>query len=489
MKFYEYRDAWPVLKKTDLCKQMEVQDRTHLYTMLNFFSSEEEVQKIGSQIGPDAWGVSSLKLSMRHYLFDKIWHEQNCPYYDVYPSIVPILTKISLDIPGDSIVDTFIKKPISEFSHLFNEAETITEHSATIMKQDHKCFRAFNRSHRDCDDMRDSLRKIMDGLYEQGVIDSLDPDTASIVSSALEKLDKKEQKEILATWEFMHGDKGLLSWLSMDALIGSWRKVIAARHKKESLRSECSHAVWEELVTDDNPDTSFAKYKSCFYERHGAVDGVNRQSHIPNLLVRLSKENNQFKFTSDGQDLEIRSIFMSFQPVHTANGLTHGLVVGMDIGETIEGLPVYTVKVFPLDGSSVEESINELATHQSVDAGIQIPNELVMKCVKLCITLRLIGNDPDLIQPDVLSKDRDRWRTGDDELRARLQDKAKRRGKNGFLIGSLLDSSDVSPHIRKPHIALYWTGKGRKVPKILMRKGAVIHRSKIEKIPTGYKTE
>lgn len=354
MQFHDYPDAWSVFKKSGLCEQAGLKNRDDLY---NFFS------KIGD--------LNHNPLALRHYIFDKTWHEQECPYYNVYSSIIPILTKISLDIAGDSIVKTFVDESFDEF---------------------------------------------------------------------------------LPYWE-------------------------AGAHQRVNSQSSSVDTIFDDLSRPDG-----------FYSDDGIIKEINKRSYLPHLLIRLPKESNEFKFNSNNEEVEVKTIFMSFQPVNqgVGNELGYGLVIGMDIGETVGGMPTHTMKIFPLNCSSVEETIHKLPVHASMEEGTHVPERVISKCVKLCLTLRLIGDDPDLIQPDVLSKDRIRWKAGDEELKRRLEDKARRRGKNGFMIGSLLDSAGVSPHIRKPHLSLYWTGKGRKTPKILMRKGSVVHREKIEKIPTGY---
>ena len=47
-------------------------------------------------------------------------------------------------------------------------------------------------------------------------------------------------------------------------------------------------------------------------------------------------------------------------------------------------------------------------------------------------------------------------------------DRARRRGKLGWNVGARIE---VMPHYRRPHPALVWTGPGRAVPRIVMRKG------------------
>ncbi len=41
---------------------------------------------------------------------------------------------------------------------------------------------------------------------------------------------------------------------------------------------------------------------------------------------------------------------------------------------------------------------------------------------------------------------------------------------------------EVAPHYRRPHMALVWTGAGRAVPKVVPRRGSVVHREKVEKV-------
>ena len=85
------------------------------------------------------------------------------------------------------------------------------------------------------------------------------------------------------------------------------------------------------------------------------------------------------------------------------------------------------------------------------DLGVQIPQEMITDCVRLCCSLCLLENDPSVISPDVLSKDRSRFeQTGDQKF----VEKAHRRGKVGWDVGRHIE---VSPHYRRPHMALVWT--------------------------------
>jgi hypothetical protein len=44
-------------------------------------------------------------------------------------------------------------------------------------------------------------------------------------------------------------------------------------------------------------------------------------------------------------------------------------------------------------------------------------------------------------------------------------------------------------YYRRPHPALVWTGHGRTVPRIIMRKGSVVHREVLAPVPTGFEGE
>lgn len=217
------------------------------------------------------------------------------------------------------------------------------------------------------------------------------------------------------------------------------------------------------------------------------------REYLPHLLVRLPDCNHQLCYEDPNKGLtHVRTIFISFQRVNKNKGSsvpTLGLVVGLDIGERDESgtIPMHTMKVFPLDDRTIEEVIDSLPAHITASEGMQVPDDLIKQCIRLAVTLRLLEDNPELIEPDVLSKDRHRLNGADDELKQRLIDKARRKGKFGFKVGENIEKNTVSPHYRIPHFAIRWTGPGGKIPKLRPIKGSVIHRDKIEQIPTGFK--
>lgn len=183
----------------------------------------------------------------------------------------------------------------------------------------------------------------------------------------------------------------------------------------------------------------------------------------------------------------ISTVMFGIQEVAKQQGsdeLIPGFAIMLDTGEEGEiGDKIYTFKFFPLrDDMTIDEAANILPFHESWKKGLQVPNEIINQVVKLCCCVCLIGNDPEMVTPDILAKDRQKFDNASDEQKKKLIEKAKNRGKNGAHLGMF---TEQSPHYRRPHMALVWTGKGRTTAKIVMRKGAVVHRKKITDVPTG----
>lgn len=211
---------------------------------------------------------------------------------------------------------------------------------------------------------------------------------------------------------------------------------------------------------------------------------------LPSLALRLPEiHHNPFVF---GHHECVRSILFGEQEVSREIGsseLIRGLCIAIDIGEVDPAtqFPIFTFKFFPLrEDLTIDQAANILPYHESWTQGKQVPQQLVQDVVKLCCTVCLIGNDPDLIQEDVLAKDRNNFRTANEAGKKVIIDRARRRGKYGFNLGAELE---VIPHYRRPHLAVVWTGKGRTTAKVVTRKGSVVHREKLSSVPTGRKDD
>lgn len=211
-----------------------------------------------------------------------------------------------------------------------------------------------------------------------------------------------------------------------------------------------------------------------------SIDSGTIKPPIPVFNIRMPIKNNPMFFYDGGQRYEVKSILMGEAKIRNAPGIS----VYVDVGEVYQGELVYTFQNFQtISGTSVEDTIRDLPIHRSRNEGVQIPIDVIKDCVRLCCTICLLENDPDIISPDVLDRDRRRYEETRDP---KIVERAIRRGKIGWHIGRDIE---ISPHIRGPHDALYWTGKGRSVPKIIFRKGSIVHRSKVMHVPTGVKDD
>jgi hypothetical protein len=209
------------------------------------------------------------------------------------------------------------------------------------------------------------------------------------------------------------------------------------------------------------------------------LDSALIQLPLPALCIRLPKQHNPLAFRWQDQPIEIRSILLS--EINDGRGLS----LLIDIDETMDNglfqVPIYTYRNFPRrDGLTVEQSLASLGKDITAEDGVQIPETILNDCVRLCCSLCLLENDPSVIEPDVLSKDRDKFEASGDD---RYVDKAHRRGKIGWNVGRRIE---VAPHYRRPHMALVWTGLDRAVPRVASRRGSVVHRELVEKVPSGF---
>ncbi len=158
-----------------------------------------------------------------------------------------------------------------------------------------------------------------------------------------------------------------------------------------------------------------------------------------------------------------------------------GLMVAADFGDRTpgpDGKPWPLADFMALREShagDIEENLAtvDLSTQRHGEAGSRL-------ALRIAVGVCLLGEDSDLIVPDVLADDAGKFaETLDPALVAR----AVRRGKRGWNVGATMQ---VAPHMRRAHFALRWTGEGRHVPKIVPVRGAIVRRKKITEVPSGY---
>jgi hypothetical protein len=211
-----------------------------------------------------------------------------------------------------------------------------------------------------------------------------------------------------------------------------------------------------------------------------ALDSGLIQLPMPALCIRLPKDKNPLSFDWKGEQVQIQCMLMG--EINEGRGLS----ILMDIGEMVSdgdgfAMPIYTYRNFRREtGLTVEDALQEIGSNELAEPGVQIPTGVIGDCVRLCCTLCLLEDDPSIIEPDVLSKDRAKFEGSGDQ---KYIDKAHRRGKVGWNVGRHIE---VSPHYRRPHMTLVWTGRGRAVPKIVPRRGTIVHREKVENVPSGF---
>ena len=201
---------------------------------------------------------------------------------------------------------------------------------------------------------------------------------------------------------------------------------------------------------------------------------------LPALCVRFPKNKNPLAFDWKGKNTSIQCMLMG--EINKGRGISILIDVGEAMGDGKDfGVPIYTYRNFRRqEGLTVEEALRELGSNELAELGVQIPEDLITDCVRLCCSLCLLEDDPSVIEPDVLSKDRTKFeQTGEQKYVS----KAHRRGKVGWNVGRQVE---VAPHYRRPHLTLVWTGAGRAVPRVVPRRGSVVHRAKVERVPSGF---
>lgn len=203
------------------------------------------------------------------------------------------------------------------------------------------------------------------------------------------------------------------------------------------------------------------------------------------FAIRLPEGNSPIRFTSGDKEWQIKCLLAGRCILRTKDKMHKGLSIWADTGERDEhGIPLHCYINLPLaEGLDLEHSFSTLPYDATAFIGLQIPGDVRMACVKLVCAICLLADDQSLIEPEVLSKDLGRYEQTHDQA---LVDKARRRGKLGWSIGKGIE---VIPHIRRPHMALFWTGKGRLIPRIGWRKGSVVHRDTVLKVPSGFRGE
>ena len=209
------------------------------------------------------------------------------------------------------------------------------------------------------------------------------------------------------------------------------------------------------------------------------LDTVNcDQIHLPLecIAFRLNDGNDQFKLDNG---MALKSFVVSDVSEALMDKSAREFTMWMDFGETIDGLAVWTYRRFLMRSEwTVRQAMDEMGSYEPVphtDGVSEFGWDACDRVVSLVIGCLLL--DSDFVVPDVLNRDKTKPLTDERVKRAHAN------GKVGWDIGKEID---VNPHWRRPHPALMWTGKGRTIPRVTIRKGAIVKRSVIGAVPTGF---
>lgn len=240
-------------------------------------------------------------------------------------------------------------------------------------------------------------------------------------------------------------------------------------------------------------DSEYGERTIYRFERFWENDGRPYYNVYPSLIPMLTKiDIDEVPMRMLSRPSGLQNFVIRFPEDAPLHGIvkTLGLVMCKNPETDIENL-VLIFEYGNSDGNisiplkGVDKNVGELWGDLYYRQCSELPDELPYVCIedafRLVVTLCLLGDSPELIQPEVLNADEHKL-TGQHNIEA-LVAKARRRGKFGFTIGKDIE---VMPHYRRPHLALVWYGKGKKKSKIIPRKGSIVHRAAVEKIPTGY---
>lgn len=162
------------------------------------------------------------------------------------------------------------------------------------------------------------------------------------------------------------------------------------------------------------------------------------------------------------------------------------LTIAIQIQDPVDGRVKSNYCVFSLQGSEslheriVGRGVRVYAENKSGES-LTPPDDYILQVHRLVAAICLLGDDPDLIEPQPLASDIDKWNKTHD---LRLIEKAEKRGKRGWSVGQHIE---VAPGFRRPHFAIRWMGKGEpKKPILRPIKGCLIRKKAVMEVPTGF---
>lgn len=135
---------------------------------------------------------------------------------------------------------------------------------------------------------------------------------------------------------------------------------------------------------------------------------------------------------------------------------------------------------------TIENQIRDIETVNFVP---QIEGDFseVPNLLRIFIGACMLADNPKLYEPIVLNRDAEKYLTATPEQKKVIEERASRIKGHGWAIGkSFEEECERSPHFRKAHLAIFWTGQGRTTPILKMRSGCLVKARKATDMPTGY---
>lgn len=130
---------------------------------------------------------------------------------------------------------------------------------------------------------------------------------------------------------------------------------------------------------------------------------------------------------------------------------------------------------------NLDKGLLEITDYPVAQQQIEDVIHLCVSAARIAVGTLLMMEDPELVTPVVIKKDQAKYDATRDQ---KFVEKARRRGNIGWDVGKHLE---VSPHYRRPHFGIRYKGKGEaNRPVLVPIKGAIVHRDKLGKVPTGY---
>lgn len=210
---------------------------------------------------------------------------------------------------------------------------------------------------------------------------------------------------------------------------------------------------------------------------------VDANEYVRSILVSYS--------IAELDNTELSSLFSHGTPLSNVRSKSQQITLRIYLGdrETCDGTAVVKLwmthlRLLPEKNLDEEFAAFETAAPYKIASGTR-RREVLKNCLKVIATVGLIANSTqdNLLQFDVLAKDRQRFESATDEVRQSLINRARRRGKHGWNVGTnemfvpdvpkWTESSKTGQsgqhshaHIRTGHLHAVRCGPGRKDVKI-----------------------